>query len=352
MGLSAPVTLPVSALNIGLTAGLPVIALQIADINGTILGLEAAIAGSLTIVVPTLVDFTAAIAASINLPAITAQFTAMAALSVDLNASILIDLGLINIAISVVARVVANFEAGLAAPSLSAWTYTGGAASFGTGLANDLRDGLPTSAAADPIQGVIIATESFGSWGNFSAGFNTGTSAETELVGPRAGGNLDFLGTLGGGQLNVGVAALFNSFASFLLQLNGTKVALEVQLGITAGLNLPDIQVILTAALNASANLDLLLSNFGISLNFLANIELLIAQIQLLIDLRASINLSGGGLSVWSYSGPANAMGAEFAAEVQNGLPNAGGPNTPVYGMAIATEQPSAWASFGLIFGV
>jgi hypothetical protein len=194
-----------------------------------------------------------------------------------------------------------------------------------------------------------MATEDFSAWGSFSLGFNTGRSATQPATGEA--GTLDYLGVLDGGQLDTGVLKASLPIALYLLELQGLKVNLEAQLQVTLGLNLPPLPA-LAAAFDVSIP-DLFANLLTVKTDFTLELQGLNAQLQLLLDLTTELGLmiSGGGLSVWSYSGPAGALGQDLRSVLAAGLPGGTGPNTPAYGLVVACELPAVWSTFGLIFG-
>ena len=159
------------------------------------------------------------------------------------------------------------------------------------------------------------------------------------------------MGVLGGAEWNTGVLDIYARIELLLLELQALKASIQAQIELSLGLNLPDPTVIVEAGL--AIDLDLALENIiNVQVDLTAQLELFQLRIDLILELIAELNaqLSAGGLTVWSYSGTAGQLGAEFATAIADGLPNAGGPNAPAYGLAIACASPSAWASFGNIF--
>jgi len=90
----------------------------------------------------------------------------------------------------------------------------------------------------------------------------------------------------------------------------------------------------------------------SVDVNIAAVIGAIQARIDAVLDLKASLDaqLSGGGLTLWVYSGALRGLGTAMAAELADGMPGGNGPKTPVYALALACASPTAWSDFGLIF--
>lgn len=344
-------TLPVAALNVGLAAAPAGIQAEIAKLTAQISGLAGAIAAQLQVTAnfpPNLTGYATAFA-TLDASALLAAFNPAnwVTLNAGANVELVAELGLIEAQLAVVGALVAPFEAGLAAPGIAGYSYAGRAAGFGHALAAATAGGIGSIPPTQNVNALIIGCADFDAWGAFSAGFNTGPSAQIDLGSIATPDSLRFLGSLGGGQWNTGLRDVFGVLASFLLELEGAKAALEAQIELSVGVNLPDPGVVINADIDVGAALENLV---GVQADITADITLLQARIDFLLDLVASITLSGGGLTLWSYSGPAGALGSSFAPLVANGLPGVGGPNTPAYGVALACADAAAWANFGLIF--
>jgi hypothetical protein len=255
MSISLLGVLPVSALNIGVVAGIPALQSKIEQLSLEIGRLVEAIVAQakVSLNIPTLPELAASYAIYIRDFALTFDPTNLFNASAGARADILAQLGLVEAEIAIVGEIVATFEAGLDAGNLSLWTYAGRAASFGTELQAQTISGYPDVEADEQIQALIIATEDFTSWGNFSATFNTGTTSLRE-IDPTSVADLSFEGVFGGGQLNTGVLDLSQPIELYLLELEAIKLNLEFALGITFGLNLPDLDVLLELALDSRSS--------------------------------------------------------------------------------------------------
>jgi hypothetical protein len=353
MGLALVGVLPVSGINIGIQAGFPAIQAKVVKLNADISNLQASLLAQAAVSanIPSLPGLAAGIQAQIaNLPTLLDP-TQIIQFSAGAQADIAAQLGLVELQIALVGSIAADFQAGLDTGGLSAWTYAGQSAAFGEQLEVQTRNGYSGVGADDHINAVIVATESFSSWGNFSATFNTGTTSVRELEST-TGADLDFLGTLTGGQLNTGVLDLFQPINLYLLELEGLKANLEFALSAALGINLPSLpQMVAALDLDVSLMLDNLIN---VSVDLDAQISGLLLEIELLIKLTADLGVSiaAGGLALWFYNGPASGLGSEFKTAVEGGIPGGSGPDVPAYGVVVATKLPAAWASFGLIFAV
>jgi hypothetical protein len=338
--LSLVGTLPVSALNLGLTAAPVGLQAEVEFLASEILRVQGLFAAQ------------AQLALNVPAPTLAAELQvgvsagALPTISLDMQAEIAIELGFIEAKLAVVGTLVAKLQAGVDAGGLIAWAYSGSTEGFGIQLDGATRFGF---GAVDPdteVQGLVIASESFSAWGNFGLGFNTGRPRQ--ISGPvTSQQNLLLLGQLTGGQLNTGLLEVKVPIDLFLFQLRGLKAQAQASLEVSLGGALPsagadlglDLDAAFDAAINAGVDLD-------------GMVRFLQLRVAGLLDIVANINaqLSGGGLSMWAWRGPAKEFGAALRAELVGGMPGAGGPSTPVYGLAVACAVPSAWAAFGGIF--
>ena len=348
-------TLPVSGVNLGLVASLPALTAEIdqltLDLSRLGVALEAQVTFGLNLP-PNITAYLSQFALNFDVSVLVSSFnpTNWVTLNADANVELVVELGLIDAKLAVVAAIDAELSAGLDTGSLTAWTYAGNARGFGTELKYATQNGFGSVAPTADINAIIIGCEDFSSWENFGASFNIGTSADEDLGTTSTQQDLLCLGTLTGGQLNTGVLELYARLRLFLLELQGLRAAVLAQIDLSLGLNLPDPQVIIDAGLEI--DLDLAMDNLvNIQVDIAAQLEGIQLKIDLLLELIAEISaqLSGGGLTVWSYSGPAGLFGSEFAPEIINGMPGASGPGATVYGLVIACAFPAAWASFGNI---
>ncbi len=113
------------------------------------------------------------------------------------------------------------------------------------------------------------------------------------------------------------------------------------------GVGLPDPEVILEAGGAIEIDFD----DLFVSVDFDAQLALIQGRIAVIAALVAELSaqLSTTGLTVWTYSGTAEGLGAAFAQEVLNGI-GAGEPGDPTYGLVVAAASPVAWAAWGNIF--
>jgi hypothetical protein len=350
MGLSLLGILPVSALNIGLAASLPALTARIdkLTLDVTNLGLVLAHQIQLGLTPPDLTGLVAGIGAQIAaLPTLVLPSTWVTA-GVSANLDIGIQLGLIELKLAAALALSAQFEAGLTAPGISLWSYSGAAPGFGAALSVQTATGWGSIPPTQEVQGVVISTESAISWLAFGKSFRTGASGRS-VAGPDA--HLVYEGTFGGGQLSTGVLSLSGQLELAVLDLKGLRASLSAQLQVSLGLNLPSLSGLVASleAIIPSVALENMLTvktDIGLAITgLLAEIQVTLA---LIFDL--TLQLSAGGLTVWLYSGPAGGLGAGLRAATAGGLPGGSGPLAPTYGIALAVADPAVGAAFGQIF--
>jgi hypothetical protein len=194
------------------------------------------------------------------------------------------------------------------------------------------------------VSAVIIATESPSSWEAFGSTFQVGAAQSW----------LRYLGEYGAARWNLGLGTLMLRIRAFLAKLQALKARIEYQLQVLVGLELPSASVLIDAGAEivAALGLDGLMSNLvNVNVDLSASMDGIQARIDAIIALQAelSASLSAGGLSAWTYSGPAGLLGAEFLSAVLNGLPGGGGANAAVNGLVLAAT-PEAMNLFGNIF--
>jgi hypothetical protein len=354
-GLVRVGTLPVSAVNVGLAASLGGLSAEASKLGAEI--------AELTLLAPRValmsIDFppnvpalTAAVAVGNNPADVIASLSTITITGAETSLELGVELGLIEGQIAALSPLVSTFSAGVNAPGIAGWSYAGRAQGFGSELERSTRTGFGRTAAADQVQAVIIATESFSSWGSFSQSVNTGTSARA----PAAPGSalLAFHGELGGGSWNTGVARLLLPFEDLLGELEGAKAAVDAQLGNLVGIGLPDPQVLVDAGVDAVAELgiDGLIENLvDVDADLPGAIAVLQGKLDANLSLAADIGgqLSAGGLTFWSYVGSASGLGAALRDELALGLPGGSGPDATAYGLVLA-GRPASMGLFGNIF--
>lgn len=354
MPLALVGTLPVSAINLGLAASLPGLAVPIAKLGADISDLAPAVAGQLQITAsfppnPALYGIAFA---GLNPVNTALALGSLAITGGPVNLSIGAKIGFLQGQISALGAVTAPLTVGLSTGGISGWNYAGRAAGFGEKLEPATAGGYPGAKPDDVIAGVVIATESLSSWGSFSTGFNTGASATLPVEPDEA--RLLFMGTLGADKWNTSVTALLARFNVFLGKLRGQKSGLEAAAKVSLGLNLPSVDVLVDTAAQIVAELgfDGLLDNLvKVQADLQGAIGSIQAKIDAVVELQGAITtqLSAGGLAVWTYSGRAGDFGSSVRAALASGLPGANGPNAKAYGLAIAGSVP-AMSIFGGIF--
>lgn len=351
MGLVLVGTFPVSALNIGLAAAIPGFTSQIAKLNADITGLTNALAAQVQVNLapPELTGLGAALTGLLG--SISTSLTNIVTGGVTVNTDLLAQLAFIELQLGVMAPLIASFQAGLNAPGLALWSYSGPSVGFGEALSLQTVGGYGATGATQEINGLVIATESLDSWKSFGQGFNVGTSASAVATSARL---LKFIGTLGGGQVNTGVLSVSKQLSLFLAELQAGANNLQASINATLGINLPDPNALIPSIQAAIAAPDVLLGGFAVKTNITAAIAALTAQVDLITSFIAGLTaqLTAGGLSFWSYAGPAGGFGSSLQAALRAGLPNGSGPAALSYGIALAAAVPTAWSAFGQIFKV
>ena len=345
-------SLPVSGVNLGIAAAVPGLSVEVAKLNALIakltggITLQAEIQSSF----PPGPTFMLALAGYVTDPVTLAlAFATWPTLTVDANADLGVELGVVEAQILIVEALVATLEAGVDSGGLTGWTYAGRAMGFGTRLQAATANGFGTAEPDTQVSAILVACESFASWQAFSAQFNVGDTANTELAAGTTAEDLRCQGTLTGGQWNTGTLTLFARLDALLLELRGLRFSILAQIDIALGLNLPNPTLLLEIA--ADIDLDVCLDNLvNVSVDLTAEIGNIQLRIDAIAQLILDLHLTAGGLSVWSYTGTAAGLGTAFAAAIADGVPGGSGPRTPVYGVAIACNAPAAWATFGGIF--
>lgn len=335
-------SLPTSGLQLGLAATLPGIAAKISGLQSLIPDLQAALTAKATMAVnfpPNVAGITAAAAAYLNPTALAALLNPATWVSASAGASadILVDLGLIIPQIELLARITGELTVGMSAGGIAEWAYHGTAQGFGQALSWELRSstgGIPRDAV---VSGLVIACEDSSSWDSFGEGFNTGDPYP---------GSATFVGSLTGGEIVTGLTLPMLELEAYLAELNGLRAALELNLDLSLGLNIPPIGELLSVDFDLEAAIGSLVE---IDADITGEISLVTGKIDALLELQGRIqaSLSGGGLSVWRYSGPIYAMGDELDLAIEGGLPGGGGASARVSGVALACASPAAWGAFG-----
>lgn len=334
--------LPVSGINFALTLAPPVLQAEITQLGIDLSNLGIAVAGKLQmgLNVPNLVGLTSTLA--LLPPALASMLdpTKFLTLGASLNADLLLQYGLIDVAATLALSACAKLDAGFSVGGIAAWSYSGSAA----GLAS-----LARSSFFGPWQkGLMVATESLSSWGQFSASVNTGPSRTATAGGPPT---LTDLGELSGGEVMANLLDVKAQLDLIKIKLQGMKVALELQLQLTVGVNLPDPSELIGIAQDLITQASQLLDNLiNVSADLTAEIGLIQVRLDYILSLVASVaaQLSAGGLAFWTYSGNGT-LGQDVAGAIANGVPGGSGPSNDIRAIVLAHETPSIWAPFGLL---
>jgi hypothetical protein len=342
-------SLPVSGLQVGLAASLGGIAAKISGLQELIVELQPSLAGKLEMSLtfpPNLPGLAASASGHLNPEAMAVLLNPATWFSgnVGLQGDIALKLGLGLAKIEIAIRLVDQLRAGFNAGGIAEWAYAGTAQGFGTGLSWELQSSTGGLDRDAQVSGLIIACEDGASWDSFGSGFN---------VGDPYPGAVQFVGSLTGGEIVTALRLPMLEIEAYLAEMQGSVVALRGQLDLSFGLNLPAPDELLS--LGIAIDLDAAIGSLvEIDADITGEISIVLGKIDLLLQLQASIqaSLSGGGLSVWRYSGPISAMGDELATTLEEGLPGGGGPSVSISGIALACATPSAWAAFGRLVPV
>lgn len=354
MPLSLVGTLPVSAINLGVAAAPPVLAAKLADLQADLTKLTVEVPGyqaELAASPPAFDPASFALAKAdlaLSLPATLGDPLSWVTLGADINTELAGQLGTVAANVAITGAVEASFVAGLSAGSLASWVYSGPCAGLGEKMRPVSRWGAV--APGSTVSGLVIATESQVSWKAFGQGFNIGDTG-ADPASPSVA-RLTFLGQLSADKLNTGVASLKQAIDQYLFSLKAAQLALEAQIKLSLGVNLPDPGALVAAL--AVQTPDIVLPGAAFTLDFAPQIAGLQASITALLKLSADLSaqLSAGGLSVWQYQGPVEEWGPSFAATFAGGLPGGHGAGAPIYAAALATELPEVWAAWGAIFAI
>jgi hypothetical protein len=344
-------TLPVSALNIGLVTVAGGMTAEITKLGASIVEITPAIAVQTA--------FSATPPEPVSLGIAVADFAANAGsvitpgafptVAAGVSAEITVKLGAVELQIPIVKELTASLGAGFFAGGIAGWTYAGRGRGFGQRLKQVLPAGFAGATGKDTVSALVLATESFEAWGNFGRGFDVGASSN---LGPTTTKeSLSFMGAHSGGEWNTGVARFKAQLDLLLAELEGIAATLSAQLQLCAGVGLPAVDVVV--GLVTALDLEALLGDFfEIDVDVEGSLGIIQARIDAILDLQAELNgmLAGGGLSLWVYTGSLEDLGTAMATELERGMPGGSGPDTPVYGLALACASPSAWSDFGMIF--
>lgn len=348
MTISYVGNLPVSGVNVGLQASLGALTLEIAQLNVDLSGLVPAIAGQLQLAidVPNIPAFTANLAVLLDPIGVALEVSPglITLNGIETGLELLVELGLVEAKLEALLAITIPLELGLGAGGIAGWSYSGGARAFGEALRTATPSGWGDTLPGDTVAAVIIATENPTSWAAFGDGFQVGTARSW----------LRYLGEYGATRWNLGLGTLMLRVRAFLAQLQALKARIEYQLQILVGVELPSASVLIEAGADivAALGIDGLMENLvNVNVDLDAAAANIQARIDAVVDLQAelSASLSAGGLSVWTYSGPAALLGAEFLSAVVNGLPGGSGANAAVNGLVLAAT-PEAMSAFGNIF--
>lgn len=350
MALTYLGSLPVSGINLGLQASLGALTIEIAQLEVDLAGIVPAIAGQaqLAVDVPNVPAFAANLAVVVNPVQVVIE---VAPGSVTLNGietagDLTLELGLVEAKLEAALEITVPLELGLAAGSIAGWSWSGGARAFGEAMREATRAGFGDIGPAELVLATLIATEDPLGWAGLSSGVQTGSGAS----------GLHYLGQLGASEWSLGLGTLMVRIRAFVAKLEALKARIEYQLSILGGLELPSASAIIAtgAGVVADLGLDGLLDNLiNVNVDLQASIDGIQARIDVIVDLQAelSASLSAGGLSAWSYSGTAEALGSDLLSAILDGVPGGSGATATVSGLVLAARPP-VMSAFGSIFCV
>lgn len=336
-------TLPVSGINLGLSLAPPILSAKITQLGVDLSNLSLAVTAQLGVSanLPNLVGLSAAL--SELQKTVMAMFSPpqkFISLGADLNDDLVVQLGLVDAALSLALSASTQLSAGFSVGDIAGWCYSGPA-----------RHLASTSSAfsGEYYSGVMIATESISSWGQFGVSVNTGPSRTAPPGGPPM---LTSLGKATGGEIFSGMLDVALVIDEFLLQLKGMKANLELSIDLTLGLNLPDPSALLDALMDLIGQAAHLLDNLvNVNVNLDFEIGSIQAQLDYILSLTGSIGaqLSAGGLALWRYSG--TDLGADVSSALSGGIPGGSGPDADIRAVIFAHGVPAMWAPFALLLG-
>ena len=356
MGIELAGTLPLSALNVGLAASVPGIGTEVSKLQADLSDLSPAVQAQIDVATafpPNPASFAAVITAGLSpaeLGAVMAPGT-LTFIASEANLAVAAKLGTIRGQIGIVGSVKAALAGGLAAGSITGWSYSGRCNGFGPALESQTRLGFGELGPGDDVQGILVVAQSFASWQQFSKGM-----AVSPVAAPASPSDALLVahGRRTGAQWNTGVASVAAHLDGFLAELEGLAANLEATLKFSIGANLPAPSVVVDAGLTTfgAVGIDGLMSNLvSVRTDVTGAIGAVQADVDATVSLSAEISgqLSAGGFSVWTYGGRADGFGKAVTSVLGSGLPSGGGPGAVVYGLAIAGAGPSMGA-FGGIF--
>lgn len=341
-------TLPVAAINVGLAAALPGLAAKGAKLTADVTQLGVALAGQVEVTAdfpPNPASYVGTIGAALNPVDFAAAINPanIIGASIDLSTDAAAQLALVTAQLEVAEGVSSTLSLGLEASGVAGYSYSGPAPAFGSELERYTKAGIGKTPPTAQVQAVVIATESFASWGTFSQSVDTGGTAGAEATAtPR----LAFMGELPGRSWNPGVASVGTEIDLLVADLRGQKSGIEASLQLMAGLNLPDPEVVVDAGLNIFAELgiDGLLENMvNVQADITGSIDGVTAQIDAVVELTGGIaaQLSAGGLAFWTYTGTAAGLGEALRAALGNGIPGGTGARARAYGLVLVGTPAS-----------
>lgn len=339
-------TLPVSGLQIGMVAAANGFALKVSGFEELIVDLGATTEAQIQMGLsfpPNAPGIAAAVAVQLSPSTLASMLNPVtwASANLELQAGIVAEIAVLNGKISVASALAASLRAGFDAGGIVGWSYAGAAQRFGVEMSRELRGstgGIPRSSS---VSGLVIACEDAASWDSLSRGFNTGAARGSELRP---------MGSMTGGEVVTGLTQPLAEIDAYLEGLRGELSGLEANLQIALGADLMSPSELIS--LGASVDVDSAIGSLlELSVDIGAEVGNVNASMAALAEVEAELeaSLSGGGLSLWRYSGAIDDLGASMEDGINAGLPGGGGPSAQVSGVVLACSSPSAWAAFGAL---
>lgn len=224
-----------------------------------------------------------------------------------------------------------------------AYGYNGTGADFGGAVGSALSSGWPdgTFAAADS-NALILATVTPSVWTDVLAFF--------DVVPPNLPPGLTFLAQMNLGILcGLAVKSTIGFIAELRARLNGA-IALSAHLSIHLPSIAGSIQIIIALLLTLEAAVEVGLPGVTFQLEAIADaLADLTAKLELL--LKFTLSMSGGGIFVYTWSGPGNELGPALTSELSSGWPGGALPTAPANALVLGTTTPAAWGTITTFFG-
>ncbi len=229
-----------------------------------------------------------------------------------------------------------------ATAGIFAYGYSGAGQDFGAATSSALATWPDGTSNAAPANALILATVQPSVWADVEAFF--------DIVPPSLPEGLNFIASVNLGlACGLAVKSTGALIADLKARLKGA-LALNVSLNIT----LPTIAVSLSAVISLLAALELALEiglpGITFQLEAIAAATLALeAKLELL--LKFTLAMSGGGVFVYTYSGPGSGLGPALTTELASGWPGGALPGLPANALVLGTVTPAVWGAMSVFFG-